>query len=213
MSDILATIDAAIGCQNCGGPLADSVSDDFCGPGCQRLWAAANTLPLDSYSEPYDLFPFNPDQMRWAPLPVFGLPPQTSNLRADQRAAAVALTVAETPAQKAAVRLRMEQLDERGAAMLAEHLRHRAEITIRLVNEAGPQIQAFMEQLSVAFRRIGEALAPAIEGLRQVGLVAQEPKRDDPWQQALAARQTRNTGPAQRQRAPRSLGRAGSIRR
>lgn len=49
MSDILDAIDAAIGCQQCGGPLGASPSDDFCGEGCQRTWAAARVghAPVD----------------------------------------------------------------------------------------------------------------------------------------------------------------------
>lgn len=38
--DIIAAIDEATGCQQCGKPLERSVSDDFCGEGCQQAWHA-----------------------------------------------------------------------------------------------------------------------------------------------------------------------------
>ncbi len=51
--DILAAIDAAVGCQQCGGKLDESVSDDFCGQDCQQAWAAQHTEPLTDYFEPW----------------------------------------------------------------------------------------------------------------------------------------------------------------
>lgn len=52
--DILAAIDAAVGCQQCGAKLDESVSDDFCGPSCQADWHAARAEPLTGYREPWD---------------------------------------------------------------------------------------------------------------------------------------------------------------
>ena len=52
--DFIAELDAAIGCQQCGGPLDSSPSDDFCSPSCQTAWSAARTQPLTSYREPDD---------------------------------------------------------------------------------------------------------------------------------------------------------------
>ncbi len=52
--DILAAIDAAVGCQQCGGKLDESVSDDFCGQECQEDWAAQHAEPLTDYFEPWD---------------------------------------------------------------------------------------------------------------------------------------------------------------
>lgn len=46
MNDILATIDAATGCQQCGGPLGDSPSDDFCRERCRMAWYAAGVQIL-----------------------------------------------------------------------------------------------------------------------------------------------------------------------
>lgn len=40
-SEFLARLDAAVGCQQCEGPLGDSPSDDFCSDICQHRWHAA----------------------------------------------------------------------------------------------------------------------------------------------------------------------------
>lgn len=40
MTDIIAAIDEATGCQECGKPLGRSPSDDFCSEICQRTWHA-----------------------------------------------------------------------------------------------------------------------------------------------------------------------------
>lgn len=42
MTDIIAAIDHATGCQQCGKDLTGSVSDDFCSEECQRGWQAVN---------------------------------------------------------------------------------------------------------------------------------------------------------------------------
>ncbi len=38
MPDIIATIDEALGCHECGGPLDGSVDQDFCSERCHRAW-------------------------------------------------------------------------------------------------------------------------------------------------------------------------------
>lgn len=45
-TDFLDRLDAAIGCQQCGGPLGDSPSGDFCGPDCQTRWFGQHIDPL-----------------------------------------------------------------------------------------------------------------------------------------------------------------------
>jgi hypothetical protein len=50
--EFIAELDAAIGCQQCGCPLGDSPSADFCSPRCQTAWSAARAKPLTSYTEP-----------------------------------------------------------------------------------------------------------------------------------------------------------------
>lgn len=51
--DILAAIDAAVGCQQCGGPLGDSPSTDFCSERCDLSWRARHVEPLVGYWEPW----------------------------------------------------------------------------------------------------------------------------------------------------------------
>lgn len=59
--DILAKIDAAVGCHSCAGVLADdSPSGDFCSAECQTEWHAGHVVPLTGYREPWhrpDEFP------------------------------------------------------------------------------------------------------------------------------------------------------------
>jgi hypothetical protein len=44
--DVLAAIDAALGCHQCGGPLGGSPSDDFCCAEHQRAWHARRAVAL-----------------------------------------------------------------------------------------------------------------------------------------------------------------------
>ena len=46
MDDTLAAVGAAVACQQCGRPLAGSVSDDFHTEKCQAAWHAARTSQL-----------------------------------------------------------------------------------------------------------------------------------------------------------------------
>jgi hypothetical protein len=46
MSDVVAAIDAAIGCQHCEAPLGESPSSDFCREECQAAWHAGHGHPL-----------------------------------------------------------------------------------------------------------------------------------------------------------------------
>lgn len=48
-TDIIDLIDAAIGCGHCGGDLAGSPSEYFCGEACQEGWNAgrAEALPVE----------------------------------------------------------------------------------------------------------------------------------------------------------------------
>ncbi|GAA1236250.1 hypothetical protein GCM10009676_20530 [Prauserella halophila] len=41
MLDVVAEIDATLGCQQCGQSLESSVDADFCSEACQRTWRAA----------------------------------------------------------------------------------------------------------------------------------------------------------------------------
>lgn len=50
--DIITMIDTSIGCQHCGGPLADSPSPDFCSEDCQQTWHTGRVDPLPAPSPP-----------------------------------------------------------------------------------------------------------------------------------------------------------------
>lgn len=52
--DILDAIGAAVGCQQCGRPLGDSPSDDFCRQSCQHAWHGARADELVGCREPWD---------------------------------------------------------------------------------------------------------------------------------------------------------------
>lgn len=79
MTDILDQIDTAIGCQQCGGPLRDSPSDDFCGESCQEAWHAGRSDPIFGYRDPlYDVdLGYRPD----APLPATAARPRLQEWR------------------------------------------------------------------------------------------------------------------------------------
>jgi hypothetical protein len=54
LQDTLAAIDAATGCQRCGGSLGKSPSSDFCSQLCQEAWHASRTERLTGYREPWE---------------------------------------------------------------------------------------------------------------------------------------------------------------
>lgn len=62
--DILAAIDAAVGCQQCEGEL--TVSNDFCSPDCQRAWHAERAVPLP-WAPDAALVYVGYDAARWRP--------------------------------------------------------------------------------------------------------------------------------------------------
>lgn len=51
-SDILVTIDAALGCPQCGADLVNSASSYFCSETCQGRWTAASVDSLEIDYEP-----------------------------------------------------------------------------------------------------------------------------------------------------------------
>jgi hypothetical protein len=148
-------------------------------------------------------------QVSWDPgPPEFRLPRSTGDLAADWRAARIALAAAETDEQRVAVRLRMESLEERQQARNAELARQLEHVfapmreAMAVIGEAG----------GVWLRQIGERMRPYFDNLRQAGVI-DDPAPADPRERALAARRNRNTGPQQRRRPPRTLGRASSADR
>lgn len=137
--DFLTRLDAAIGCQQCGGPLGDSPSGDFCDDECQRAWRSQNAEPLPWSPDAALVYPgrdmatWSPDRRpectcsgtsirgcaRWAP-PEWRLPRSTGDIAADTRAWRRASDSARTDAQRAACRLRIEDIKTRN---LAQHAR------------------------------------------------------------------------------------------
>lgn len=55
--DFIDQLDAAIGCQQCGRPLGNSPSNDFCGEVCQEHWHVARAAYLPADEEPWELGP------------------------------------------------------------------------------------------------------------------------------------------------------------
>lgn len=188
MTDILATIDAAVGCQHCGGPLGDSPSDDFCGPDHQQAWHAERSDRLVGYREPWDDRIYRPARDAMSVLD-FRLPRQTGNLRADERALCRAVLAASTPAQVAACRLRREQLSERKTAMLTETM----EALTAPLAEAAQRFAEIGRGLFAALQPLSTPLASLAEAVKQ-----DAGARQSVMERALQAKRSRGTGPAPR---------------
>jgi hypothetical protein len=124
------------------------------------------------------------------------------NLAADWAAARHALLAATTDEQQAAVRLRMESLTERQRGADLE----RAQSAARLAEAMVERLRPFFDGLGEAIRKAAEAIRPLFGELARVGVV-EEPRPLELRERALAARRNRNTGPQQRRRPPRSIGR------
>lgn len=197
MPDILARIDAAVGCQQCAGPLGDSPSDDFCSTECQNAWHAARTVELVDYQEPWHRpgeFPgIGSDVYR---VRTFRLPPETGDLFTDWLAVRDALTLTVTDEQRAAVQARVESL----TARREEVMRIMSEQLQLALDGMRQRMDAAMRELAPVFKAFGESMATLS---REYGDARQAP--DDPMARALAARRRPNTGPVQRRRPPRRI--------
>lgn len=211
--DFLARLDAAIGCQHCTGPLGASPSDDFCSDACQRAWHAQHGEALVGYREPWDL----PNQyeglatgqarMRPPPNPAdWRLPVQTADLAADRRAWRHARDTATTDAQRAACRLRGEQLAERSRQQL-EHLRE----------TLAPFFAGVVEGINAAFQGLSAALAGMHREISRLAASSPTPPppprtRAEAARRAMDARKHRNTGPPAGGRPPRRIDAPGARR-
>jgi hypothetical protein len=181
--DIFAAIDAAVGCQQCTGPLGDSPSGDFCSDDCQTAWHTERADQLTGYREPYE----HPDGLPgigstfysttadrdprpvpdiWLTVipgvgvffavgqrPEFRLPPETADLAADWRAVRTAAVAADTDTQRAAVVLRAASLRTRSNAVITDALRH-------ITDGIGSALAQFAEA-------IGPVLASFHDGLQR----------------------------------------------
>jgi hypothetical protein len=283
-SDILEVIDAATGCQQCGGPLEDSPSSDFCDPGCQRRWHARHAHALDPWSD--DAAPVYPgyDAARWRPegsdegsqgeavaillgadpgvsfvhhivdqwrqtvqrarqswrLPRstgdldadtrawrraantartsaqvaacnlrqqelhvrrraqwardWRLPRSTGNLHADKAAANQALLTATTDSQRAAAKLRLQDIERRRAELFRDSVGSFS-VSVRLMVEGFRQ---GIQQVSEAFALFGQGLVPHFTAIDEIDHQPEGDSRAAAMARALEARRNRNTGPAQR---------------
>lgn len=205
--DILGAIDAAVGCQACGGPLGKSPSDDFCRPECQDAWHAGHGDKLVGYREPWDIGDLPGIGRDVYEMAEWRLPRETADLNADMRALGRAYAAAVTPEQRAACAVRAASLLTRTAADRAERARVAAEALAQVGSALGQALQGVGE----AFRRFGEALRPAAAAWQKLTNTAPAPA--DPRERALHARRHRNTGPPVRHRPPRQLGRPRSMGR
>jgi hypothetical protein len=221
--NILDRIDAAVGCFNCHGHLADdSPSGDFCSAECQAEWHASHVVPIERYREPWDRpwdfpgvgtnafrhatrTPRRPASNHRAPLAIdivlepaeFRLPRMTGNLLTDVLALDRAMGTATTPAQRAACSVRSAQLRERrleAREQMIRALRPAFEAASRSIAELGQQMAAALSAASASF----EQLRGAAGGVDRA-------VRGDVMERALVAARSRNTGPDQRRRAPRRI--------
>jgi hypothetical protein len=151
--EFLTALDEAIGCQQCGGDLTGSVSDEFCTDTCQHAWYAQHAEPLTSYTEAASWEVLRCETAaRWSPPWEWRLPRSTSNLRGDVRAAQRALNEAEHEWQRKAARLRLDSLMERHAAAQAA---------------GAAQLQAFGTAMGESVREAAENfVAGLVEGMR-----------------------------------------------
>src|SRR4051812_13682841 len=127
----LDRLDAAIGCQQCGGPLTESVSDYFCQQQCSEAYAAERApsgrsydyfSDVDDYGRGWsadDLADLEP--VGWIVPPVWRLPRSTGDLEADQAALLRACDAVQTPEQQRACDVRQDSLDERQRAIWARN--------------------------------------------------------------------------------------------
>ncbi|HVL83357.1 MAG TPA: hypothetical protein VM367_03555 [Pseudonocardia sp.] len=205
--DIFAAIDAAVGCQHCGGPLGDSPSDDFCSADHQAAWHADRADELVGYREPWD----HPEELSGVgddayTVVTFRLPRETANLNADWRAVRCALTCATTDAQRAAVRLRVESLTARTVA-------RQQRMATELVDAIRPSIDALGEFFRNFARSLTEAYSQLSRAFQDVPPKPSPPADVDPMARALQLRRARNTGPQRAPRPPRTIGRAATTPR
>ena len=201
-SDVLAVIDAAVGCQTCGAELGpDAPSSDFCGPDCQDTWHAARAAALVGYREPWITCDLPGVGTSAHVSAQWRLPRETGDLNADMRALAVAWRLASTPEQRAACSLRKESLRSRYMARCAERT-HRA---MAGMVDLGSALRANMAVVGEAFGRFAEGVREAVEAWQKLNTALTTPP-PDPRERALQARRTRNTGPTSARRAPRTLG-------
>ena len=196
---VLAAIDAAVTptCGHCTQPIpTDGVSDWFCGPDCQRKWAAAHHSTGQLPAGNDDLSGID-DTMVWAP--------NAAARRADAQRQLIeqaARNVAERERKAADRRAWWESLTPQ--QQQAERQRW-AEETRAMLSAIGEGYTAAMGVLVQAFRPLAESVKRMQQQFIGAGAIA-EPAPEDPRERALWLLRNRNTGPQPgRRRAPRNI--------
>jgi len=175
-------IDQATGCQTCGGALGDSPSGDFCQPLCQQRWHETRAELFEGYeSAEHEGF----DGLGWLFDAILGPSPR-----------------GDGPPHTRTFTLRDPDTEE-GHQLRPSYTV--IEFDTVVVSGFGEALAAAMERLSAA----GRAAAESARGLAEQLDRHQLPP--DPQERALELRRRRNTGPQQRQRAPRRINPRGSL--
>jgi hypothetical protein len=128
--DIITAIDAATGCQQCGGPLGASPSDLFCDQDCQAAWSA--------------------EQVGAPTTADVALPPRTGNLRADYMIALLVRLTARSPEAEAAADARLSEVRadlEAAFTAIAEALRPAVEAVGEAFRAIGGALVPLAEQI------------------------------------------------------------------
>lgn len=177
MTDIIDLIDQATGCQTCGGALGDSPSGDFCKPLCQQRWHETRAELFEGYeSAEHEGF----DGLGWLFERVLR-PSQPGDgppyvHTVRSHPDGPSFTVMSSSEQAAWFPASCDEFD-----------------MIILYGGSRQAMAAAMRQVAIDSAR----------GLPEVIGTDQLPT--DPRERALELRRRRNTGPQQRQRAPRRI--------
>lgn len=193
--DVDAAVDAAVEqrCEHCGDTIpAGSGSAWFCGPACQRNWTAAHHGVEQIRRADADRSGYSDDAMIWDPNRqeqehVWRVEAAARQREADERRARE-----ERDRQEWWYSLTPEERTERQRQFLAG------------VEQASATLG---RQMTEVFAALAAALTPGlaqmvktVQMLEAAGALTIEVH--DPQERALAFVRNRNTGPAQRQRAP-----------
>lgn len=206
---ILGRIDAALGCQRCGRPLGPSPSDDFCNQRCQEAWHAARTVALERYREAADYQVLSGDDRAGTGERPSDRPydeaigngfvtPVRPCTRAYSTTNDLRIDLGITPQMVSRAERRLRDWEAALAQFRAAFTAH----TERVIAE--------YDRLASAFDTLS-AVAPLDDlpafGIGQPQGIVQDPETPTPQQRALELRRTRNTGPDEPRRAPRTIGR------
>jgi hypothetical protein len=127
--DFIDRLDEVIGCQQCGGPLTQSVSNYFCSELCSMTYSASAASEVGYRYWDEDEHGWTAEALAdlepvsWIAPPVWRLPRSTGDLEADQQALNRACETVQTPAQQAACDLRQDDLDQRRRVANAKNWR------------------------------------------------------------------------------------------